>query len=130
MSSALPNGKTMWIRAFYDFNPEEAGYVGWSQESGQRRALRELKDGDLMLIYGPKPAAPKRRCGPMFWALSKSTRVRYGIMKKPQPRHKRSTPADPDRDPAPSRACTHALPGNGWTSAAAIKLWRFWCRPS
>lgn len=46
MSSELPNGKTMWIRALYDFNPEEAGYVCWSQKSGQRRALRELKDGD------------------------------------------------------------------------------------
>ena len=24
--------------------------------------------------------------------------------------------ADPDRNAAPSRACTHALPGSGWTS--------------
>jgi hypothetical protein len=60
MSSALPNDKTMWIRAFYDFNPEEAGYVGWSQESGQKRALRELKDGDLMLIYGANAASTKK----------------------------------------------------------------------
>jgi hypothetical protein len=60
MSSELPNGKTMWIRAFYDFNPEEAGYVGWSQESGQRRALRELKDGDLMLIYGANASSTKK----------------------------------------------------------------------
>ena len=60
MSSALPEGKTMWIRAFYDFNPEAAGYVGWSQESGQKRALRELKDGDLMLIYGANAASTKK----------------------------------------------------------------------
>jgi hypothetical protein len=59
MSSALPDGKTMWMRAFYDFNPEAAGYVGWSQESGQKRALRELKDGDLMLIYGANSPSTK-----------------------------------------------------------------------
>lgn len=52
MSTGLPNGRNMWIRAFYGLNPEEAGYVGWTMESGQARALRELKDGDLMMIYG------------------------------------------------------------------------------
>ncbi|WP_050763481.1 hypothetical protein [Roseibium sp. TrichSKD4] len=50
----------MWIRAFYDFNPEEAGYVGWTNESGQVRALRELNDGDLMLIYGASSAQTKK----------------------------------------------------------------------
>jgi hypothetical protein len=60
MNSALPERKTMWIRAFYDFNPEEAGYVGWTQESGQRCALRELKDGDLMLIYGANASSTKK----------------------------------------------------------------------
>jgi len=60
MSFAFPKGKTMWIRAFYGFNPEEAGYVGWTQESGQKRALRELKDGDLMLIYGANAANTKK----------------------------------------------------------------------
>jgi hypothetical protein len=60
MSSALPTGKTMWIRAFYDFNPEDAGYVGWTKESGQTRALRELQDGDLMLIYGASSGSTKK----------------------------------------------------------------------
>lgn len=60
MSAGLPNGRNMWIRAFYDFNPEEAGYVGWSQESGQARALRELKDGDLMMIYGAASGQTKK----------------------------------------------------------------------
>ncbi len=46
MSAGLLDGRNMWIRAFYDFNPEEASYVGWIMESGQARALRELKDGD------------------------------------------------------------------------------------
>jgi hypothetical protein len=60
MSSALPTGKAMWIRAFYNFNPEEAGYVGWTNEAGQTRALRELNDGDLMLIYGASASSTKK----------------------------------------------------------------------
>lgn len=60
MSASLPNGRNMWIRAFYDFNPEEAGYVGWTMESGQARALRELKDGDLMMIYGASSGQTKK----------------------------------------------------------------------
>lgn len=60
MSTNLPNGRNMWIRAFYDFNPEEAGYVGWTKESGQARALRELKDGDLMMIYGASSGQTKK----------------------------------------------------------------------
>jgi len=60
MSTGLPNGRNMWIRAFYGFNPEEAGYVGWTMESGQARALRELKDGDLMMIYGASSGNTKK----------------------------------------------------------------------
>lgn len=60
MTRGLPDGRNMWIRAFYDFNPEEAGYVGWTMESGQARALRELKDGDLMMIYGASSGQTKK----------------------------------------------------------------------
>ena len=60
MSAGLPDGRNMWIRAFYGFNPEEAGYVGWTMESGQARALRELKDGDLMMIYGASSGNTKK----------------------------------------------------------------------
>ena len=60
MTVTLPNGRNMWIRAFYDFNPDEAGYVGWTMESGQTRALRELKDGDLMMIYGASSGQTKK----------------------------------------------------------------------
>ena len=52
MTDPVTPKRAIWIRAFYDFNPEEAGYVGWTRESGQARALRELKDGDLILVYG------------------------------------------------------------------------------
>lgn len=60
MSNSLPTGKNMWIRAFYGFSPEEAGYVGWSRQEGQARALRELQDGDLMLIYGASTSHTKK----------------------------------------------------------------------
>lgn len=60
MNVSLPDGRKMWIRAFYDFNPEEAGYVGWTMESGQTRALRELNDGDLMMIYGAASGQTKK----------------------------------------------------------------------
>ena len=52
MSTGLPDGRNMWIRALYGFDLEEMGYIGWTQEAGQLRALRELNDGDLMMIYG------------------------------------------------------------------------------
>ncbi len=50
----------MWIRAFYGFDPELDGYVGWTNESGQARALRELNDGDLMMIYGAASGNTKK----------------------------------------------------------------------
>lgn len=50
----------MWMRAFYGFSPDEAGYVGWTDEAGQRRALRDLSDGDLILIYGASSSATKK----------------------------------------------------------------------
>ena len=42
----------MWIRSFYGFSPEEDGYVGWSQEVGRDHILKDISDGDLILIYG------------------------------------------------------------------------------
>lgn len=52
MTSGLPDGKTMWMRSFYGFSPEEDGYAGWTKESGRSRILRHFKDGDLLMIYG------------------------------------------------------------------------------
>lgn len=43
MSAGLPDGRNMWIRAFYGFRPEKDGYIGWTNESGQTRALRVLR---------------------------------------------------------------------------------------
>lgn len=50
--TGLPEGKSMWMRSFYGFGPEEDGYAGWSQESGRDHILKTIKDGDLLMIYG------------------------------------------------------------------------------
>lgn len=52
MTSVLPAGKKMWIRSFYGFEPEEDGYVGWSLEVGRDHILKDISDGDLIMIYG------------------------------------------------------------------------------
>ncbi|MES2915152.1 MAG: GIY-YIG nuclease family protein [Pseudomonadota bacterium] len=48
----LPEGKSMWMRSFYGFGPEEDGYAGWTLESGRDHILKSIKDGDLLMIYG------------------------------------------------------------------------------
>lgn len=52
MTAGLPEGKSMWMRAFYGFRPEEDGYAGWTEEGGLTHILKYLKDGDLLMIYG------------------------------------------------------------------------------
>lgn len=48
-TSNLPN---FWIRAFYGFNPEEAGYIGWTQQGRRDRVLAEAAPGDIFMVYG------------------------------------------------------------------------------
>ena len=50
--TTLPKGKSLWIRSFYGFNPEEDGYAGWTKEAGRDHILKHIKGGDLILIYG------------------------------------------------------------------------------
>lgn len=54
--TGLPDGKQIWLRAFFGFAPEEDGYVGWTQESARNRKLEQLNDGDLLMIYGASSA--------------------------------------------------------------------------
>jgi hypothetical protein len=42
----------VWLRAFWGFNPENEGYVGFTKAGDRERFLREYQDGDLILIYG------------------------------------------------------------------------------
>lgn len=49
MSANLPR---IWLRAFWGFNPEEAGYLGFTREGVRDKFLERYRDGDLVLIYG------------------------------------------------------------------------------
>lgn len=44
--------RQVWLRAFYGFDPEGAGYLGFTYESQRRSMMDEMRDGDLVLIYG------------------------------------------------------------------------------
>jgi len=60
MTSELRKGKAMWMRSFYGFSPEEDGYVGVGREAARDRMLREMNDGDLVLIYGSGTVETKK----------------------------------------------------------------------
>jgi hypothetical protein len=42
----------VWLRAFYGFDPEGAGYIGFTNPGDQRYMLDHLREDDLVLIYG------------------------------------------------------------------------------
>lgn len=44
--------RRIWLRSFYGFNPEEDGYLGWTEEGPRNRMLNLIADGDLFMIYG------------------------------------------------------------------------------
>ena len=44
--------RQVWVRAFYGFNPEEAGYIGFTHKAQREEMLGKMKEGDLVLIYG------------------------------------------------------------------------------
>lgn len=56
----------IWLRSFYGFDPENDGYVGWTEERHRDRILELVAPGDLMLIYGANtadtPAEGRGRC--------------------------------------------------------------------
>lgn len=56
--SARP--RQVWLRPFYGFNPEEAGYIGWTEEGPRDRMLGLIQDGDLFMIYGASTAETAR----------------------------------------------------------------------
>lgn len=56
MGSGLPEGKRIFSRSFYGFDPTQDGYVGWTVESSRDTYLNKLNDGDLMLIFGANSA--------------------------------------------------------------------------
>lgn len=52
LDKITPEDRQIWVRAFYGFNPEEAGYIGFTHEAQREDMLTKMKDGDLVLIYG------------------------------------------------------------------------------
>lgn len=53
----VPN---VWLRAFYGFDPWEAGYIGWTKEPDRNWMITNASDGDLILIYGAESDETER----------------------------------------------------------------------
>ncbi|UPA24486.1 hypothetical protein [Shinella oryzae] len=59
--NALPDKpRSIRLRSFYGFSPEEDGYLGWSEEASRDRMLGLVEDGDLFMIYGAASAETKK----------------------------------------------------------------------
>lgn len=44
--------RQIWLRAFYGFDPEGAGYIGFTNFGDRRAMMETMREGDLILIYG------------------------------------------------------------------------------
>lgn len=44
--------RQIWVRAFYGFDPEGAGFIGFTHDSQRTTMMGKMRDGDLVLIYG------------------------------------------------------------------------------
>lgn len=56
MSDLPPKPRSIRLRSFYGFSPEEDGYLGWTEEASRDRMLELVEDGDLFMIYGAASA--------------------------------------------------------------------------
>ncbi|KQV35771.1 hypothetical protein ASE37_11270 [Rhizobium sp. Root268] len=56
MTALLEKPRSIRLRSFYGFSPEEDGYLGWTDEASRDRMLGLVKDGDLFMIYGAASA--------------------------------------------------------------------------
>ena len=56
MSDLPEKPRSIRLRSFYGFSPEEDGYIGWSEETARDRMVSQIEDGDLFLIYGAASA--------------------------------------------------------------------------
>lgn len=50
----------VWLRAFWGFEPEKEGYLGFTHKGNQRRFLSLARRGDLVLIYGATSVETER----------------------------------------------------------------------
>jgi hypothetical protein len=60
MTDLLSNPRRIWLRSFYEFTPEEDGYIGWTEESARDRMLGLIEDDDLFMIYGATSSETKK----------------------------------------------------------------------
>ncbi|WP_298922648.1 hypothetical protein [uncultured Roseobacter sp.] len=45
--------RTIWLRSFFGFSPEEDGYIGWSKDANRKHVLSKASSSDLMTIFSP-----------------------------------------------------------------------------
>lgn len=44
--------RQIWLRAFYGFDPENTGFIGFTARKDRETMFSQMRDGDLVLIYG------------------------------------------------------------------------------
>ncbi|MVO18585.1 hypothetical protein GO984_22505 [Rhodobacteraceae bacterium CY05] len=52
MDEAEFKDRQIWVRAFYGFDPEHDGLIGFTLEQNRTTMMDKMRDGDLVLIYG------------------------------------------------------------------------------
>jgi hypothetical protein len=52
MDSIEFKDRQVWVRAFYGFDPEHDGLIGFTLEKNRTTMMGKMRDGDLVLIYG------------------------------------------------------------------------------
>lgn len=52
MEEAEFKDRQIWVRAFYGFDPEHDGLIGFTLEQNRTTMMDKMRDGDLVLIYG------------------------------------------------------------------------------
>ncbi len=52
--------RRVWIKAFWGFDPENEGFLGFTREGDRRRLFDGYQAGDLILIYGTKGGRTKK----------------------------------------------------------------------
>ncbi|GAA6208434.1 hypothetical protein NBRC116601_17270 [Cognatishimia sp. WU-CL00825] len=52
MDEAEFKDRQIWVRAFYGFDPEHDGLIGFTLEQNRTTMMEKMRDGDLVLIYG------------------------------------------------------------------------------
>lgn len=60
MNNIPDRPRSIRLRSFYGFSPEDDGYVGWTEEARRDRMLGEIEDGDLFMIYGATSSETRR----------------------------------------------------------------------